>query len=102
MTRSTETKLRGDRGAKRGDLARRGRPSRLAAVLGVLVACAGAGLTLTAAGGARGRQLAHAAASGSKWTVYHADRSGSGNFRRSISLSHVHQVWRSPTLTGQL
>ena len=72
---------------------------RLWAALAVLVF--GAGLTATAAG-AGARQLANAAKAGSKWTVYHANRRGSGALRGSISLSHVHQVWQSPALTGQL
>ena len=57
---------------------------------------------LTMTGSVLARPLARAAAAGSKWTVYHANRSGSGVYRGSISLSHVHQVWQSPALTGQL
>src|SRR6185437_16973144 len=72
---------------------------RLGAAVAVLVIGAGFA-AMAASGGAR--QLAHVRAGRAKWNVYHANAGGSGALKGSIALSHVHQVWQSPVLTGQL
>ena len=41
-------------------------------------------------------------AAGAQWTVYHANRGGSGAYRGAVSLSHIRRVWQSPSLSGQL
>ncbi len=52
--------------------------------------------------GVPAQPLANAVASSSKWTVYHENPIGAGVYRGTIGLSHVHQAWQSPVLTGQL
>jgi outer membrane protein assembly factor BamB len=83
MTRGTVSRIKTRIGPGRGRPVRR--LYRLGAALAVLALAVPA-----------------AAAAGSKWTVYHGNASGSGVYKHSISLSHVHQVWQSPALTGQL